>query len=182
MSCAGRMVRAVGGATLLLALPSAQAQPAIQPVGSVWGSGVGFEFKKKEGATRRSFSGIACNLSLTQERVCLVAFDEGVEAHYATLGAGSMLAHKEAVALRANTGELDAGGAATDGSYFHVNGSHPAKRSDCRSNPASRCVIRFRVDTATGPGAALLPVTPMQRWRVTRTRIGCGPSCEPCQS
>ncbi|MCY7308304.1 MAG: DUF3616 domain-containing protein [Rhodoferax sp.] len=158
----GRVVRAVGSATLLMALtlPWAQAQPTIQPVGGVWESSAGFEFKKKEGATRRSVSGIACNLSTTKERVCLVAFDEGVEARYATLGAGSMLAHKEVVALRADTGELDAEGAATDGTYFYVTGSHSAKRSDCKSNADSRRVVRFRVDPATGRGARVPPGAP----------------------
>ena len=56
----------------------------------------------------------------------------------------------EPVVLRASTGELDAEGAATDGRYFYVTGSHSAKRGDCASNPGSRHVIRFRLDPATG--------------------------------
>ncbi|MGH6639034.1 MAG: DUF3616 domain-containing protein, partial [Polaromonas sp.] len=56
----------------------------------------------------------------------------------------------EPVVLRATDGELDAEGAATDGRYFYVTGSHSAKRGECASNPDSRQVLRFRLDPATG--------------------------------
>lgn len=44
-------------------------------------------------------------------------------------------------------------GAALDGGFFYVAGSHAARRGDCRSNPDSRHVVRFRRDPATGRAA-----------------------------
>jgi hypothetical protein len=142
-------------AGLLLALASAQAQtaPSIQPHGGVWPVQASFDFdqgKKKALKTRQSLSGIACSLDAQKQRVCLLAFDEGVEARWATLQDAAMVADPAPLVLRANTGELDAEGAATDGRNFYVTGSHSAKRKDCESNPHSRHVIRFQRDPATG--------------------------------
>ena len=139
--------------------PPSAATPAsqtmVQPTSGPWDAGSGFAFdlgKKKTLKTRRSVSGIACNLNAKRQRVCLVVFDEGVEARYATLGDQQLVADLEAVVLRtaAAGSELDAEGVATDGHYFYITGSHSAKRSDCASNPESRYVIRFRLDPATG--------------------------------
>ncbi|MEO5795097.1 MAG: DUF3616 domain-containing protein [Rhodoferax sp.] len=143
-------------AGLLLAVASVQAQsapPSIQPHGGLWPVQAGFDFelgKKKALKTRQSVSGIACSLNARQERVCLLAFDEGVEARWATLKNEAMVAEPTPLPLRDNTGELDAEGAATDGHYFYVTGSHSAKRNSCESNPHSRHVIRFQRDPATG--------------------------------
>ena len=141
----------------LAALPSAAiAQSAVQtvaPDGGIWNSGAGFSFglsKKKELKTRQSVSGMACNLNAQQTRICLLAFDEGAEARYATVSRASLTPNAEAVVLRNTQGELDAEAAATDGRYFYVTGSHSAKRGDCASNPESRHVIRLRIDPATG--------------------------------
>ena len=136
-------------------LPPALSPPTIKPTSGPWDAGAGFAFdlgKKKTLKTRQSVSGIACNLNAQQQRVCLLAFDEGVEARYATVSDQRLVADPEVVVLRtAGAGsELDAEGAATDGRYFYVTGSHSAKRSDCASNPESRHVIRFRLDPATG--------------------------------
>ena len=133
----------------------AAAIPVIKPSSGPWDAGAGFAFdlgKKKTLKTRRSVSGIACNLNVMQQHVCLLAFDEGVEARYATLTDQRLVTDPEVVVLRAASAasELDAEGAATDGRYFYVTGSHSAKRSDCASNPESRHVIRFRLDPATG--------------------------------
>ncbi|WP_295954999.1 DUF3616 domain-containing protein [Rhodoferax sp.] len=144
-------------AGLLLAVASAQAQtqtaPSIQPHGGVWPVQAGFDFdlgKKKELKTRQSVSGIACSLDTKNQRVCLLAFDEGVEARWATLHDAALVAEPAPLLLRDNTGELDAEGAATDGRNFYVTGSHSAKRNSCESNPHSRHVIRFQRDPATG--------------------------------
>ena len=143
-------------AGLILAVASAQAlpgPPSIQPHGGLWPVQAGFDFdlgKKKALKTRQSVSGIACTLNTRQERVCLLAFDEGVEARWATLKSETMVAEPAPLPLRANTGELDAEGAATDGRYFYITGSHSAKRNSCESNPHSRHVIRFQRDPATG--------------------------------
>ncbi|MEC5212390.1 hypothetical protein RCH06_000930 [Polaromonas sp. CG_9.5] len=129
------------------------APPSVQPDSGLWDSGDGFQFdlkKKKRKKTRQSVSGIACNLNAAQQRVCLLAFDEGAEARYATLDRQALRIDAEPVVLRDTTDELDAESAATDGHYFYVAGSHSAKRGDCASNPDSRHVIRFRLDPATG--------------------------------
>ena len=130
-----------------------QPPPSIQPDSGRWDSGAGFHFdlgKKKVQKTRQSVSGMACNLDARQQRICLMAFDEGAEARYAYVGDKVLSIDAEPVVLRATTGELDAEGAATDGRYFYVTGSHSAKRGDCASNPDSRHVLRFRLDPATG--------------------------------
>ena len=134
---------------------SAQQQPPplIQPNSGPWDSGTGFQFdlgKKKIQKTRQSVSGMACNLDARQRRICLIAFDEGGQARYAHLTDKALLPDAEPVLLRGTDEELDAEGAATDGQYFYVTGSHSAKRSDCASNPASRHVLRFKLDPSTG--------------------------------
>ena len=132
---------------------SAQTPATVQPGGVPWDSGAGFHFdlgKKKALKTRQSLSGIACTLNAAQQRICLAAFDEGVEARFAGLGRQTLTADPEPIRLRPDEGELDAEGAATDGQMFYVTGSHSAKRTSCDSNPDSRYVVRFRRDPATG--------------------------------
>ena len=127
--------------------------PRIQPDSGPWDSGAGFQFdlgKKKLQKARQSVSGMACNLDARQQRICLLAFDEGAEARYAYVGNMVLTVDAEPVVLRDTADELDAEGAATDGQYFYVTGSHSAKRNDCTSNPGSRHVLRFRLDSATG--------------------------------
>lgn len=141
-----------------------QPQPRIQPDSGPWASGAGFDFdlgKKKRLKTRQSVSGMACNLNASQQRICLVVFDEGAQARYAYVGEKTWTLDAEPVQLRDTADELDAEAAATDGRYFYVTGSHAAKRNDCASNPGSRHLIRFRLDPATGralraPGGALV--------------------------
>ena len=140
----------------------AQPAPSVKPSGGPWASGAGFAFdlgKKKSLKTRQSLSGIACNLDAKQQRLRLMAFDEGVQARYAYIGNNQIIVDPEAVLLRdsAPGSELDAEAAATDGRYFYVTGSHSAKRGDCASNPESRHVIRFRLDPATGRALRLPP-------------------------
>ena len=137
-------------AALAVVAGCAHAQPLVVPDSGPWPSGKGFQFDSREKKTRQSVSGMACNLDANKFPVCLVVFDEGMDARFASLGKESLLVQSERVALGAAGGELDAEGAASDGRYFYVTGSHSAKRSDCKSNPASRQVIRFRVDPATG--------------------------------
>lgn len=166
--CCYRRAWLLVAAAFLLAPGVAQARkaltvPTVQPSSGPWSSGDGFSFAlgdRKEAQTRRSVSGIACNLNAAQQRVCLLVFDEGVEARYATLRNNALAVGPERVVLRSGGGELDAEGAATDGAYFYVTGSHSAKRADCRSNPHSRHVIRFRVDPATGRGLRSPPGDP----------------------
>ena len=143
-------------AGLLLAVASVQAQsapPSIQPHGGLWPVQAGFDFdqgKKKAVKTRQSVSGIACSLNASQQRVCLLAFDEGVQARWATIKDQALLAEPTPLHLRDATGELDAEGAATDGRNFFVTGSHSDKRKTGESNPHSRHVIRFQRDPVSG--------------------------------
>lgn len=140
----------------LLFIAAASAQPtvpSIRPDGGVWEVGTGFEFalkKSKARKTRRSVSGMACNLNAANERVCLMAFDEGTQARYATVRPKQLVPDPQPVVLASGAGELDTEAAATDGRYLYVTGSHSAKRSDCRSNPNSRHVVRFQRDPVTG--------------------------------
>lgn len=95
-------------------------------------------------------SGIACPPNASAQRLCLVVFDEGVEARYAVVEDGSYVVDGERVVLRTSAGELDAEGAATDGEFFYVTGSHSVHRNTCEKNLDSRRVIRFAVDPNTG--------------------------------
>lgn len=126
--------------------------PPIKPDNvELWDAGTGFTgFKTKPNKTPKSVSGIACVLNKEQQRMCLVVFDEGLEARYAILGTGAYEIDNEQVILLAGEGELDGEGAATDGKSYYVVGSHSAKRDDCASNLASRHVIRINVDPETG--------------------------------
>lgn len=129
------------------------ATPVLTPDSGPWDSGAGFQFdlgKKKAKKTRQSVSGLACNLNAAKQRVCLVVFDEGTQARYATVLNGSLQPWPDRVEFPGMAGELDAEAAATDGRYVYVAGSHSAKRSDCSSNPNSRHLIRLGIDTGTG--------------------------------
>ena len=163
----------------------AQAQvPAVRPDSGPWTSGAGFDFDlgaKKRKKARQSVSGLACNLDARQRRICLVAFDEGAEARYAEVGNQVLAIDAERLVLRAGGGELDAEGAATDGRYVYLTGSHSAKRSDCAPNPGSRHVLRLRLDPATGravrlPGGALADTADTGRlWAVMQAQAGLAP-------
>lgn len=146
-------------AVLALCTFSAQAQvnlpsvPSIKPSSGPLDSGAGFVFdlgKKKALKIRQSVSGVACNLDAQGKRICLLAFDEGTQARYAYLQDGRLAVDAEIVQFANIDGELDAEGAATDGRYVYITGSHAAKRSDCSSNPSSRHVIRLLLNPATG--------------------------------
>ena len=153
---ASRLARLLSASGLAFILAGAQAQPSaepplVQPTSKPWDSGKGFAFEKDEPKTRKALSGIACTKNKAQERVCLMVFDEGWQARFATLGNNKLVIDPEEVELKnPKKKELDAEGAATDGTYFYVTGSHSAKREGCVENKHSRHVIRFRLDPATG--------------------------------
>jgi len=154
---ASRLAQLLSASGLVFFLAGAQAQtlvepPLVKPTSEPWDSGEGFAFEKKEEATRKALSGIACTTNKVQKRVCLMVFDEGWQARFATLGPNKLIINPENVQLKKpEKEELDAEGAATDGTYFYVTGSHSAKRHDnCKENKDSRYVIRFSLDTATG--------------------------------
>ena len=165
---------------------AAQPQPPrLQPDSGPWDSGAGFDFdlgKKKLKKSRQSVSAMACNLDARGQRICLLAFDEGTEARYAYVGDKAWRVDAEPVVLRAGGGELDAEGAATDGRYVYVTGSHSAKRNDCAPNPGSRHVLRLRLDPATGRalrapgGGALADLADSGRlWAIMQAQAGLAP-------
>ena len=106
--------------------------------------------KKKQLQLRQSVSGIACALNTKQQRVCLLAFDEGANAYFARLDGNTLKPLKKPVTLIPGDGELDTEAAATDGRYFYVAGSHSPRRSDCSARPDSRHIVRFARDPDTG--------------------------------
>jgi hypothetical protein len=119
----------------------------LAPTGAPWDAGDGFPFEKK---VRRAASGIACPAGPAVGKRCLVAFDEGIEARFIVLQDNSYEVDIDPVILLDSAGELDAEGAATDGEFFYVTGSHAVKRGDCADNAVSHNVIRFKGDPATG--------------------------------
>lgn len=129
--------------------------PLLRPDGGFWEVGAGFEFalkKSKALKTRRSVSGVACNRNAANERICLMAFDEGTQARYATVRPNQLVPDPQPVVLASGSEELDTESAASDGRYLYVAGSHSAKRSNCNSNPGSRHVFRLTLDPTTGRG------------------------------
>lgn len=131
---------------------SAQVEPPKVKPEARWDTGKGFKFDRKETTIRRSVSGIACPASTSGERRCLVVFDEETHGRYIGIKDNAIEPDRERLTLLPISGELDAEGAATDGVWYYVTGSHSAKRSSCDSNTVSRHVIRFRVDPVTGRG------------------------------
>ena len=154
-------------ASLMLAASLAASAPLVQPDAGLLtlredGPVFGAELKrKKQLQVRQSVSGVACALNAQQQRVCLLAFDEGTQGYFARLegdaSAPTLVPLTRPVTLIAGDGELDAEAAATDGRYFYVTGSHSPRRSDCSARPDSRHVVRFARDANTGlaakPGA-----------------------------
>jgi hypothetical protein len=127
----------------------AAAVERLSPVSGPWDAGK-FKFADKEKKTRRAVSGIACPGKPGSGTACLVVLDEGTVAHYVTLSRNGYEIDNTDVALRDSDDELDAEAAATDGTHYFVTGSHSAKRGTCESNPGSRHLIRFAVDSTTG--------------------------------
>jgi hypothetical protein len=137
----------------LCAAASASAQdspPIIKPVGGVWKADPAFSFAKKSRKHRQSLSGVACTSQSPAGLVCLAVFDEGEGARFFTIGDGVIQPRNGDIRIAKSKGELDAEGAATDGKHFYITGSHSAQRNSCASNPASRYVMRFQVNPATG--------------------------------
>jgi len=122
----------------------------VRPLSGPW-SGGKFTFASRENKTRRSLSGIACpGIGGTGGGKCLVVFDEGTMAHFVDLSSTGYTVDNTPVRLRSTDDELDAEAAAVDENYYYVTGSHSAKRNSCESNEASRHVVRFAYDPATG--------------------------------
>jgi hypothetical protein len=140
--------------TLLTLAKRADADPPkIAPEGPVWDAAAGFQFDKKADKKRESLSGIACPSLAAVPRLCVAAFDEGIEARYVVIDGYRLIPQPDTIVLLAGGKELDAEGAAHDGDMVYITGSHSPKRGDCAINPDSRHVIRFKVNPSTGRAA-----------------------------
>jgi hypothetical protein len=140
--------------------------PVVRPEQLRLAAGPGFDLNEK---TRKSVSGIACQPA-GGAQPCLFVFDEGVRAQFATLGADGVSPSGRTFQLTGGGKELDAEGAAMDGTYFYVVGSHAAKRNDCKSNPASRYLVRFKVAPAVPAASRAGPAPPeIQELQETQT-------------
>src|SRR3954452_17690071 len=124
--------------------------PQIAPEGPGWSAGAGFQLDGKADKKRESLSGIACPPLSTVPRLCVAAFDEGIEARYVTIDGNRLVPQPDKIVLLSAGKELDAEGAARDGNFIYITGSHSPKRKDCAVNPDSRHVVRFKVDATTG--------------------------------
>lgn len=118
----------------------AQTVPTIGPVGPPIKVLKPFSFDQK---TRRAVSGITCSKSSGSSR-CLIAFDEGVQAQFALFESSGLRSIGDPFDLLSSGKELDAEGAASDGNYLYVVGSHSVKRKNCKSNPSSHHLIRLK--------------------------------------
>jgi hypothetical protein len=118
---------------------SGETAPRVGPEAGLWDAGQGFHFdlsKKKGLKARQSVSGITCQTTQAAQRRCLLVFDEGVQARFATLMQGQVQPEREVVAFSGLAGELDAEAATNDGRFVYISGSHSAKT--CRLRQQSR--------------------------------------------
>lgn len=159
-------------ATVLWGEATAQPTPVIRPASGPLPVTVKFAFDEK---TRRAASGIACTKGAGTDRRCLVVFDEGTKAQFATLSASGLRAANVTLDLVTSGEELDAEAAANDGVYTYVVGSHSVKRKSCKPNPASRHVIRFKTtwtqDASGSPRAEVKELEVTDRlWGLLKAR------------
>ncbi|MBC7548705.1 MAG: DUF3616 domain-containing protein [Polaromonas sp.] len=144
------LVIGISGATSAASPPRVQPDNTLPAIGKN-DAGFGTDLKKKKQLQlRQSVSGVACALNAKDERVCLLAFDEGSQGYFARLDGTMLTPLKKPVTLISGDGELDAEAAATDGRYFYIAGSHSPRRSDCSARPDSRHIVRLARDPETG--------------------------------
>ncbi|WP_158491311.1 DUF3616 domain-containing protein [Methylocystis sp. SC2] len=98
-----------------------------------------------EGKERANVSGLVCAPNAPD--FCLIVTDEGHEAAFARLTEGR-LTPGSPFSLPIASEEFDAEGAAADGNFFYIVGSHSVKRKTCEDHLANRTVLRFRADSA----------------------------------
>jgi hypothetical protein len=142
---------------LLLTMPSVAGwadQQRVKPEKTTWSVEPVFSFPAadKPVKVRQSLSGIACPADLKPPRRCVAVFDEGVEVRYVVVDGQRLLAEPDRIVLLPGGEEIDAEGAAREGDFVFVTGSHAPKRGPppCKVNADSRHVFRFAVDPATG--------------------------------
>lgn len=102
---------------------------------------------------RENISGFVCAPNAPD--FCLVVADEGDQAAFVSVREGKLESIGAPFALPVASNEFDAEGAATDGGFFYIVGSHSVKRKSCKDHPANRVVLRFGVDSARRPPSAI---------------------------
>jgi hypothetical protein len=73
--------------------------PKVAPEGPVWSAGAGFQFDGKADKKRESLSGIACPPVSSVPRLCVAAFDEGIEARYVTIDGDHLVPQPDKIVL-----------------------------------------------------------------------------------
>ena len=167
----------------LLAVRAAADPPKVAPEGPVWDTSPGFAAAPgaDEQKLRRSLSGIACPSELNGPPRCIAVLDEGGEARYALIDGKRLIPEPERIVLLAADGEQDAEGAANDGGFAYVTGSHSRKRDGCVSNPHSRHVYRLALQPDGRVHPASQPVDDQGRlWRLLSTNSELGPFVDKC--
>ena len=157
--------------------------PKVAPEGPVSNTSPGFTFPNadKPKKLRRALSGIACPNELDGPRRCIAVFDEGGEVLYAMIDSMSMMPQPERILLLAGNGELDAEGAARDGNFAYVTGSHSRKRDPCVANPDSRHVYRLALQPDGRMQSSSPPVGDRGRlWRLMSASPVLGPFVDKC--
>ena len=114
-------------------------------------------------------------------RRCIAVFDEGGEARYVMLDGTRIMPQPEPIALLAGNGELDAEGAAMDGRFAYVTGSHSRKRDPCVANPDSRHVYRLALQSDGRVQQSSQPVDDQGRlWDLMSADPVLGPFVDKC--
>ena len=73
--------------------------PKIALEGPLWGAAAGFQFDKKADKKRESLSGIACPPLAAVPRLCVAAFDEGIEARYVVIDGNRLVPQPDNIVL-----------------------------------------------------------------------------------
>lgn len=172
--------RVVGAAVLLCTSLATLAAPAdaplIAPLQPGIRTGAPFDADKR---TRKSVSGIACAPAGATRR-CVVVFDEGIRAQFATLSADALTPSGAPFKLLASGQELDAEAAASDSSHFYAIGSHSVKRGSCRENEHSRHLLRFKAADDRRRVIVEEPRDPKQLWSLLKADPLLGAHANKC--
>lgn len=117
--------------------------PSIRPLIGPMEAAGSFDFQaatpKKIAKLRKSASGIA----FTRAGLAFIAFDEGLDGRFAELTETGYVPDPRPIPLRRDGVEVDAEGAASDGTHLYVVGSHSVKRQGGAENLTSRLLVRF---------------------------------------
>jgi Protein of unknown function (DUF3616) len=167
---------------MLFAPPASADMQKVAPEGPFWDTSPGFAFPgaEKPKGLRRALSGIACPSVSSGPRRCIAVFDEGGEARYAIIDGRRVTPQPEPIVLLAD-GDLDAEGAATDGGFAYVTGSHSRMRGRCIANLGRRHVYRLPLQPDGRVQPSAQPADDQGRlWRLLSTNAELGPFVDKC--